>query len=243
MGQELTGNYNYTDSEGDAEGDSLYAWYRGDNFDGSDKQAILAATSKEYTLTENDRGKYIFFEVTPIAQSGERVGTAVESVAAPIEVPGPEMLATTRIANGIGNVLGRAEVGDQIIIDYNKPMDVDQIGELFNISFLHSSPTLIRVDSKKIGQFAEIRTNGQIYTMNPGTSDYAYMNFNDSAGVWSENHKTLTITLANQSGDATQSTSIRGLGTLTLYSDTSAVAADGTKSVQSELTTTAESSF
>lgn len=239
----LTGNYTYTDIEGDTEGTSTFTWYRAANFDGSDKQPIVGATSKTYTLTVDDKEKYIFFKVKPIALSGEATGVPVISMASPIEVPGPELLATTKIMNGLGNTIGKAEVGDQIIIDYSKPMDFNKIGNTFNITFLHSSPTLIRINSTKVGRFAEIRTNAGMYTTGPSYPVSSSMDFENSPGVWSNNNKTLTITLANQSGNASQAAGTLNEGTLTLYNNTSAIAADGTSSLSSDITTTNTSSF
>ena len=243
VGQVLTGDYAYADTEGDIEGSSTYKWYRAENFDGSDKQVIAGATSKTYTLTSDDKEKYIFFEVTPVAQSGDLVGLPVMSVASPIEVPTPAMLTTTRIQNGAGNTLGKVETGDQIIIDYNKPMDADGIGQTFNISFIHGYPTIMYISSTKMGRIAMIRTNAGTYTDGPPYPAIPSMNFNGSIGVWSNSNKTLTITLAVPTGDASQAAGTINSGTLTLYNLTAAKAADGTSSVSSDITTTDTTSF
>lgn len=80
VGSTLTGSYTYNDANSDAEGASLFKWYRSDDALGANKTAILEATSTSYTLQPADLGKYISFEVTPIAQTGTTTGTAVESV-------------------------------------------------------------------------------------------------------------------------------------------------------------------
>jgi hypothetical protein len=72
IGQELTGDYDYTDAESDAEGASTFRWLR----DGS---AIAGATSETYTLVEADAGHVIRFEVTPVAATGTSPGAAVAS--------------------------------------------------------------------------------------------------------------------------------------------------------------------
>jgi glycosidase len=69
-GSVLTANYDYFDLNGDLEGTSLFKWYNGPSINGNNKAEIVGATSKQYTLTEGDHWKYVFFEVTPIAQSG-----------------------------------------------------------------------------------------------------------------------------------------------------------------------------
>ncbi len=69
--EKLTINYNYSDIDGDLEGESLYQWYRADDEDGTNEKAISGATSSTYTLINADGGKFIRFAVTPVAQTGE----------------------------------------------------------------------------------------------------------------------------------------------------------------------------
>ena len=85
VGETLTGNYTYSDINGDLEGTSTFKWYRADNSSGLNKAAIAGATAKTYVLTSADTGKYISFEVTPVAATGIALGTAVES--ASIAIP------------------------------------------------------------------------------------------------------------------------------------------------------------
>lgn len=77
VGETLTGTYTYQDAENNPERTSLFKWYRGDLADGSDKRLISGATKKTYTLQQDDVGKYITFEVMPIASSGTRNGLPV----------------------------------------------------------------------------------------------------------------------------------------------------------------------
>ena len=82
VGQILTGNYTYTDKDGDLQGASIYRWLRSSAVDGV-YSAINGATSKSYMLTNADKDKYIKFEVKPVAASGSpSVGTKVVSTAA-----------------------------------------------------------------------------------------------------------------------------------------------------------------
>ena len=80
VGETLIGHYTYSDVNGDLEGTSIYKWYRADNSLGLNKVEIVGATTKTYMLTSADEGKYISFEVTPVAATGIAQGTAVESV-------------------------------------------------------------------------------------------------------------------------------------------------------------------
>lgn len=88
VGQTLTGNYTYNDTNGDTESGSTYKWLRNGT-------AISGATSKTYVLTSSDQGCSIIFEVTPKTTVAPIAGTAVQSSAvtvnavasAPINIP------------------------------------------------------------------------------------------------------------------------------------------------------------
>ncbi|MBB6730915.1 discoidin domain-containing protein [Cohnella zeiphila] len=79
VGETLTGAYDYSDPDGDAEGASTFQWYRGTKADGSDKTPIDGATSPSYTVASGDAGTYLFFEVTPVASDGILQGDPVVS--------------------------------------------------------------------------------------------------------------------------------------------------------------------
>lgn len=80
-GQTLTGSYTYSDEDGDVESvtGSVYQWYSGSKSDGSDKTPIDGATDLTYAITDAEIGKYLFFEVTPKAQTGMPSGVSVVS--------------------------------------------------------------------------------------------------------------------------------------------------------------------
>ena len=79
VGGWVTGTYAYNDSEGDLEGTSTFQWYQADDALGTNQMAISGATSDLYNLQAGDLGKYVAFEVTPIAQTGTATGAAVMS--------------------------------------------------------------------------------------------------------------------------------------------------------------------
>lgn len=79
VAQVLTASYTYQDADSDAEGTSLYQWYRADDASGTNEIAISGATSLNYTLTANDDGKYISFGVIPIAITGALTGLEAKS--------------------------------------------------------------------------------------------------------------------------------------------------------------------
>lgn len=78
VGETLTGTYDWYDFNGDEHGEDLYRWFRADSKDGEYK-TIENAIEKTYTLTDGDVGKYIKFEVTPVAKTEPTTGTAVTS--------------------------------------------------------------------------------------------------------------------------------------------------------------------
>ena len=72
VGQQLTGHYNYSDVDGDAEGTSTFRWLR-------DSAPISGATASTYTVVLADLNHSIVFEVTPVAATGTSPGAAASS--------------------------------------------------------------------------------------------------------------------------------------------------------------------
>ncbi|MEI6347430.1 MAG: hypothetical protein WCP69_05745 [Bacteroidota bacterium] len=79
VGQQLTGSYTYTQAESVAEGTSIYKWYRCDDAQGNGENEISGATSLNYTLQILDQGKYLRFEVLPVAIINTETGVQVKS--------------------------------------------------------------------------------------------------------------------------------------------------------------------
>ncbi len=81
VGQVLSGDYAYYDADGDTEGISTFRWLRADT-GGGVYSVISGATSQTYTAQAvADKGKYIKFEVTPVASTGTISNGAVMSSA------------------------------------------------------------------------------------------------------------------------------------------------------------------
>ena len=70
IGETLTGNYTYSDANGDLEGNSTFKWYRADDDSGTNSNTVLGETSNTMTISSDLNHKYIAFEVTPVAQTG-----------------------------------------------------------------------------------------------------------------------------------------------------------------------------
>jgi 1,4-alpha-glucan branching enzyme len=69
--QKLTANYTYSDANNDIESGTTIQWYIADSKFGRNEQAIDGAILKNYTLTNNDIGRYIRFSVTPKNSASE----------------------------------------------------------------------------------------------------------------------------------------------------------------------------
>ena len=80
VGETLHGTYTFTDNNGDIEGESIYRWYTAEAANGAGTELISGAEDTTYTLTSAEVGKYIMFEVIPVAVSESKTqGDAVRS--------------------------------------------------------------------------------------------------------------------------------------------------------------------
>ncbi|MDQ6996203.1 MAG: choice-of-anchor Q domain-containing protein, partial [Mariprofundus sp.] len=109
VGSTLTGNYTYSDVDGDLEGTSTFRWLRGGT-------AITGATNQTYIPVVADIGQAITFEVTPIAATNTITGVAVASA-------GTTTLNSAPTASGV-TVIGAATVGNTLTGAYTYA-DVD----------------------------------------------------------------------------------------------------------------------
>ena len=74
----VSGSYQFTDANGDAEGASRYQWYIGDSQEESSFSPINGETAKTFNIPAVYAGKYLRFEVTPVDAFG-LAGSAVKS--------------------------------------------------------------------------------------------------------------------------------------------------------------------
>ena len=116
VGEVLTGGYTYADAEDDLEGVSTFKWYRATDNSGTGKTEIAGANAKTYTLQAADLGKYISFEVTPVAVTGIATGTAELSLYTS-EIVAAEVTQTAPTASGV-NVSGTTKVGEVLTGNY-----------------------------------------------------------------------------------------------------------------------------
>ncbi|PNS42611.1 MULTISPECIES: hypothetical protein [unclassified Mesotoga] len=108
-GQKVKGEYTFLDPEQEPEGASEYKWYRSDKADGTGLESIPLATKREYLLTSQDAGKFMYFEVIPVDIKG-KAGDPVKSAASTIVVAGPsfEIIDTTLNRNSLGSFVVKA---------------------------------------------------------------------------------------------------------------------------------------
>jgi hypothetical protein len=104
-GETITGDYTYSDADQDAEGASVYKWYISDDASGTNKSLLAGEASQTLVIDTSMLGKYISFEVAPVAAAGADTGAAVESAAA-----GPVAL------NGDLNGDGKVTPADVLIV-------------------------------------------------------------------------------------------------------------------------------
>ncbi|MCX6630380.1 MAG: hypothetical protein NTW28_22400, partial [Candidatus Solibacter sp.] len=108
IGATVLGSYNYSDAENDAEGTSLFQWFRSDDgiLDAGDT-AIAGATNSSYTVQAGDSGKTLFFQVTPRAATGSPTGSAAASGGVPIPAapPGASKILIKEDFGGTGAAL------------------------------------------------------------------------------------------------------------------------------------------
>jgi len=102
----LTGNYTYSDADGDLQGNSTYVWLR-------NNQPIPGATSQTYLLVAADAGRQIRFQVTPVAQTGVSPGSTVQSAQVGPIAPANTAPTATNVA-----ISGTTEVGFQLTGTY-----------------------------------------------------------------------------------------------------------------------------
>ena len=106
VGSTLTGNYTYADAGNSPEAASTFRWLR--NSSSGISGASSVATTRDYTAVDADAGNYLFFCVTPVAQSGKQgaevCSSATDAVAATAAVPTLSEWAAIVLAAMVGAI-------------------------------------------------------------------------------------------------------------------------------------------
>ena len=178
-GSVLTGSYRFADPEDDAEGTSLYQWYRGTEPDGSGKMPIAAETSTTYTVQEADVDHYLFFEVTPVDEHGAE-GSAVQastSSTVPDTAP-PLVTGTTPVLHA-----DAASRTNQLQIIFNEPIKA-AAGKMIKI-YRESDNQLI--ESYTVEDTSKVTVTGNtVVLINPGLGNAAAYYVNIDAGAFTD---------------------------------------------------------
>lgn len=114
-GETVSGKYDFIDEENDEEGASLYQWYVADNQSGDNRKIITGATKTTLKLTKDHVGKYLIFEVTPVAAHGTLQGASVSSAPTGPVVPSEAPDAPNVSADDVLNVI----IGADATMEYS----------------------------------------------------------------------------------------------------------------------------
>lgn len=121
----LVGSYTYADANDDAEGESILKWYMADDAAGTNK-AEVAADTLGYKVMPADSGKFVIFEVTPVAETGVLLQGETVTVASDSAVFFPEFVP---VASDL-TITGREEVAGTLTATYTySDLNGDEEGE------------------------------------------------------------------------------------------------------------------
>ena len=147
VGGTLTASYTYTAYENDPEGTSVFEWFAALSPTGMNK-VILENTGKTLQVTEDMLGKYIGFQVTPVASQGDN------AVGAPVLYMATETVGGTRPDYGETFSLGYGE-------SFTEDFEAD-VGEDKNLVFVPHGNTddYIYYDEDRASNVLRIKSDG-----------------------------------------------------------------------------------
>lgn len=181
-GQTLTGSFSYSDVEGDPAGTHTYKWYRADSAAGLNAVAIAGATTTTYTLTDTDVGKFICFEVTPVATSGSSPGIAVKSAYSGAIAAKPTIISFVQQAQS-----------------KNENAASTAISLTFSFPNVSTSNVSVTISSSSYSRLTQ--TGARTIIIPAGSaSPYSTTVFNVANNTLDDNNVTLTFTITNVTG-------------------------------------------
>lgn len=181
-GQTLTGNFSYSDPEGNPAGTHTYKWYRADNTSGLNAIEIGGATSASYVLTSADIGKHIAFEVTPVALAGASPGVAVRSSYSAAVAAKPTIIAFVQLSQSI-----------------NENASPNTITLRFSYPNVSTTPVSVTVASSSYTRLTQ--TGPRTIVIPAGQpSPYNVTVFNVQNNSADDNNANLTFTITNVTG-------------------------------------------
>jgi len=177
-GTVLTGSYEFSDADGNAEGTSTFKWYR-------DGLAIAGATSVRYTVQSADVSKNIAFEITPIDNTSQS-GSAVATSSIPASVCTYNNAGTNNLSypSGTNNVLN-------MVLADNRSLTVDGNSTVLTI---HGDLEGTNKMNVSVTNGAKLIVNGQFITNNKVVVNVdATSSFTIESGLDAKNNSDLTI--------------------------------------------------
>ncbi len=119
VGDTLTSTYEYSDLEGDAQGEAIYQWLR-------NGRSIVGATNSAYTLIADDSGETIALNISAVANEGEAIGNAVLSTNNVVVSNSAPTISNVQIVDDNGSTV---MVGDTLSVTFNyNDLDSDPEG-------------------------------------------------------------------------------------------------------------------
>ena len=195
---ELTGSYNYSDADSDAESGSTLQWYVADDASGANRTAISGATSGTYTLTSSEVGKYITFAVSP--NDGTDAGTQTFAT-----YTGPVVAAVVPTVISTIPTDGSVDVAKDANLSFTMRETVTKGTGNITLTPITGIATVIDVTSNEVAiSGAEVTINpdsdlleGQFYTVTFDASAFVDADGNNSAGLTSQTAWNFTVKEAN----------------------------------------------
>lgn len=185
-GDRLTGSYDYTDADGDPEGESTYRWL-------IDGVPIPNAIGSSYILQGSDvfdapSDSSITFEVIPVAESGTTTGSPADTTrntsASSLFLSG---LAAVADVNGNSTL----DAGDQVVIPFNQRVQVTESatitdfvlpisGDMFGTSATYTAGPRSNEITITLGDEPNLRTRGAFVTTETSAGDASGLELNSS---------------------------------------------------------------
>lgn len=132
---QLMGSYDYADTDGDADA-STYKWYTATDNQGTGLLAIDGATAINYTLTNNELGKYIRLGVLAASATGTSPGTEVFSTwIGPVNAAGTPVLNAGLLADFAATCLNATTIPNSFTLMGNNLESNVTVGPLTGFAF------------------------------------------------------------------------------------------------------------
>ena len=134
-GVQLMGSYEYADTDGDVDA-STFQWYAATDEMGTGSTAIDGATALNYTLTNNELGKYIRLGVLAASATGTTPGTEVFSPwIGPVNAAGTPVLNAGLLAEFAATCLNTTTAANSFTLMGNNLESNVTVGSLSGYSF------------------------------------------------------------------------------------------------------------